>query len=457
MYAHPSPVLRRGGSSASRGPARRVLLLAAACACACVCLAYFCSVTATSGSASQLYRKPNGFLGSGSMAVRSRGVSRRVMGGSRGAELQRRPSGANLRRSGVKCSAVGDVLADVERTRVVGKSWLKCQPVGVGSCAPQDKITNFDLEKQVNTSDEWISQRTGISARHVLCGDGKVSSLAAEAAKSALENAGVSGEDIDLVIVATSSPDDLFGDATSVAHKIGATKAVAFDLTAACSGFMFAMITAGQYLDTGFAKKAVVVGADALSRWVDWNDRNSCILFGDGAGAVVLEGITNSEDSGILGFAMHSDGAKQENLVLPYEGIEQSLHSGHNPTKGGYSPITMNGKEVYKFATSEVPRVIKEALDNAGMQASDIDYLLLHQANIRIMEVVAKKLGLSMDQVIANIDEYGNTSAGSMPLALDEAVRSGKVKKGDVVAFAGFGAGLSWGSAIVRWGQSSSS
>eukprot|EP00471_Norrisiella_sphaerica_P003317 CAMPEP_0184477940 /NCGR_PEP_ID=MMETSP0113_2-20130426/79_1 /TAXON_ID=91329 /ORGANISM="Norrisiella sphaerica, Strain BC52" /LENGTH=363 /DNA_ID=CAMNT_0026855557 /DNA_START=513 /DNA_END=1604 /DNA_ORIENTATION=+ len=339
------------------------------------------------------------------------------------------------------------------RKRVVGRSVLKCQPIGSGSAAPSDRVTNVDLEKQVNTSDEWIAQRTGISNRHLLTGDGRLSSLGAQAATNALENAGMSGEDIDLVIVATSSPDDMFGDATSVANQIGAKKAVAFDLTAACSGFMFAMITAGQYLDTGFAKNAVVVGADALSRWVDWDDRNSCILFGDGAGAVVMKSVSEESQAGLLGFAMHSDGSKQEHLTLPYEGTLQTLNSGHQPTKGGYSPISMNGKEVYKFATTEVPKVIKEALENAGMVPEDIDHLLLHQANIRIMETVAKKLGLSMDQVIANIDEYGNTSAGSMPLALDEAVRSGRVKEGDVIAFAGFGAGLSWGASIVRWGQ----
>eukprot|EP00466_Bigelowiella_natans_P001419 jgi/Bigna1/77676/fgenesh1_pg.49_\ len=375
--------------------------------------------------------------------------------------------------SSARCQSVGVDTVEAEKAleKVAGKSLLKCQPIGSGSAAPIDRITNMDLEKQVNTSDEWIAQRTGISSRHVLTGTERLSTLGAQAAENALQNAGVSGEDIDLVIVATSSPDDLFGDATSVAHQIGAKNAVAFDLTAACSGFMFGMITAGQYLDTGFAKNAVVVGADALSRWVDWNDRNSCILFGDGAGAVVMRSVSESSKAGMLGFAMHSDGAKQEHLVaitsraLPFDGEKQTLESGHQPSKGGYSPITMNGKEVYKFATSEVPRVINEALANAGMTAGDIDHLLLHQvaistlrtlnvhANIRIMEVVAKKLGLSMDQVITNIDEYGNTSAGSMPLALDEAVRSGRVKNGDVIAFAGFGAGLSWGASIVRWGD----
>ncbi|GAB5371235.1 hypothetical protein AAMO2058_001562000 [Amorphochlora amoebiformis] len=380
-------------------------------------------------------------------------ISRKGTLGSASVALRR---GATMRGAGAKalrrCGAVdAEAMTVMEKVHVKGKSMLMCQPVGIGSAAPADRVHNKELENQVNTSDEWISQRTGISSRHLLTGDGKLSTIAADAAMSALKNAGADGSEIDLVIVATSSPDDLFGDATSVAHKIGAKSAVAFDLTAACSGFMFGMVTAGQYLHSGFAKKALVVGADALSRWVDWEDRNSCILFGDGAGAVVLESVSEGGSAGVLGFAMHSDGAKQEHLTLPYNGEEQVLASGHQPTKGAYSPITMNGKEVYKFATSEVPAVIKEALDNAGMEASQIDHLLLHQANIRIMEVVAKKLGLSMDQVITNIDEYGNTSAGSMPLALDEAVRSGRVKPGDVVACAGFGAGLSWGAAIIKW------
>ena len=195
-----------------------------------------------------------------------------------------------------------------------------------------------------------------------------------------------------------------------------------------------------------------MVGADALSRWVDWSDRNTCVLFGDGAGAVVMTAASSQADCGVLGFEMHSNGQGRCDLNLGYSGSERALASIGQVTSGSYANIAMNGKEVYKFATSSVPAVLGEALDNAGMTADDVDWLLLHQANIRIMETVAKKLGIPMEKVLSNLDEYGNTSAGSIPLALDEAVRSGKVKEGDIVATAGFGAGLSWGAAIIRWG-----
>ncbi|KAL1522657.1 hypothetical protein AB1Y20_017635 [Prymnesium parvum] len=263
--------------------------------------------------------------------------------------------------------------------------------------------------------------------------------------------AGVAAAEVDLVIYATSSPDDLFGDAPFVASQVGATNAVAFDLTAACSGFLFGMNTAAQFLHTGAYQTALVLGADALSRWVDWDDRNTCVLFGDGAGAVVMKASTD-EEAGVLGFEMHSNGEGRVNLALGYSGPERALGSIAKITEGEYAPITMNGKEVYKFATGRVPEVLAEALENAGVTADEIDWLLMHQANIRIMETVAKKLGVPMSKVLTNLAEFGNTSSGSIPLALDEAVRAGKVKPGDVVAVAGFGAGLSWGAAVIKWG-----
>jgi len=324
--------------------------------------------------------------------------------------------------------------------------------LGIGSCAPDTRISNTDLEAIVETSDEWIAKRTGISARHLLAPGEKMCDLAATAAARALEMAGVAAEDVDLVIHATSSPDDLFGDAPYVAREIGATNAVAFDLTAACSGFLFGTNTAAQFLNNGAYRTAIVIGADALSRWVDWEDRNTCVLFGDGAGAVVMQVAEEGEADGILGFEMHSNGKGREDLNLPYAGADRELASVAQVTDGEYAPIAMNGKEVYKFATGRVPEVLAEALVNAGVKADEIDWLLMHQANIRIMETVAKKLGVPMDKVITNLAEYGNTSAGSIPLALDEAVRSGKVKPGDVVAVAGFGAGLSWGAAVIKWG-----
>lgn len=351
---------------------------------------------------------------------------------------------------------------------------LSCRAVGIGSAAPRTVVTNGDLESVVETSDEWIRTRTGISQRRLLTHplvlnsqdesldeeDNKesLSTLSVTAARNAMDMSGVNPEDIDLVICATSSPDDLFGDATTVAAELGCTNAFAFDLTAACSGFLFGLVTAGQFMDrkNSDVKNTIVVGADALSRWVDWDDRNSCILFGDGAGAMVLQGNDSDEDAaGILGYSAHSNGKGHRDLMCGFKGDSHRVDTpgdGVEISKGSYNFISMNGKEVYKFATREVPIVLKEALDAADMTPDDIDWLLLHQANIRIMETVAKRLGVPMEKVITNLSDYGNTSAASIPLALDEAVRSGKVKKGDVIACAGFGAGLSWGSAILRWG-----
>mmetsp|Transcript_13948 Transcript_13948/g.20415 ORF Transcript_13948/g.20415 Transcript_13948/m.20415 type:complete len:409 (+) Transcript_13948:393-1619(+) len=350
---------------------------------------------------------------------------------------------------------------------------LNCRAIGIGSAAPKTVVTNSDLENIVETDDEWIRTRTGISERRLLLHSDEtleegeepetIKSLAIDAAMGALEMSGVDPLDIDLVIVATSSPDDLFGDATSVAASVGATNAVAFDLTAACSGFLFSTVTAGQFLDKGTMKNALVVGADALSRWIDWDDRNSCILFGDGAGAMVLSTTVSEEGGddaeaalpGILGYSAHSNGKGYGDLNCGYKGSAPPVDTPGEQTvlsAGSYNKLAMNGKKVYAFATREVPTVITEALDAAGMTVDDVDWLLLHQANIRIMETVAKRLGMPMDKVITNLSKYGNTSAASIPLALDEAVRSGQVKKGDVIACAGFGAGLSWGAAIIRWG-----
>jgi 3-oxoacyl-[acyl-carrier-protein] synthase-3 len=357
---------------------------------------------------------------------------------------------------------------------------LTVRPIGIGSAAPSTVITNTDLESVHDTSDEWIRTRTGIEARRVLVHDGtrKVLSsegtetetpetlrtLGIEAAKNALEMSGKSPSDIDLVICATSSPDDLFGDAPSIASAIGieAGKCVAFDLTAACSGFLFGIVTASQFLTNGASQNALVLGADALTRWVDWDDRNSCILFGDGAGAMVLtksdenEGLSGSEDAfGILGYAMHSNGGGYQDLNCIYKGEPKKISTPGEGTvveDGAYAAMGMNGRKVYSFATREVPTVLEEALEQAGITVNDVDHLLLHQANIRIMETVADRLGMPMEKVITNLYKYGNTSAASIPLALDEAVRSGRVKKGDVIACAGFGAGLSWGAAILKWG-----
>lgn len=343
---------------------------------------------------------------------------------------------------------------------MAGTGPLNCRPIGIGSATPRTIVTNVDLEDVVETSDDWIKTRTGISQRHVLThpkgdeSDESIKTLSIQAAKNALEMSGLDAMDIDLVIVATSSPDDIFGDAPTVASAIGAKNAFAYDLTAACSGFMFGTVTAGQFLHNSgnTVNNAIVVGADALTRWVDWDDRNTCILFGDGAGAMVL---TASEETGILGGAAHSNGEGSKDLNCLYSGTPRVVDTpgdGTTVSEGGYDNLAMNGKEVYKFATREVPTVLEEAFETAGITADDVDWLLLHQANIRIMDTVAKRLGIPKEKIITNLANYGNTSAGSIPLALDEAVRSGQVKKGDVIACAGFGAGLSWGATIFKWG-----
>jgi len=344
---------------------------------------------------------------------------------------------------------------------MVQSGTLPCRPIGIGHAAPKTVITNTDLESVVETDDEWIRTRTGIAQRRVLTSGESLRALGVEASKQALEMAGVSAEDIDVVICATSSPEDMFGDATAIAHEIGcSTHTMAFDLTAACSGFLFGSVTAGQFLSSPNTKlkNALVIGADALSRCVDWEDRNACILFGDGAGAMV---VTNQKDEsedetkpGLLGYAAHSNGQGYPDLNCLYKGdpVEVSTPEPITLENGNYDNLAMNGQNVYKFATREVPRVVSEALEEADLTPDDVDWLLLHQANIRIMDVVAKRLKIPKEKIITNLASYGNTSAGSIPIALSEAVRSGQVKKGDVIACAGFGAGLSWGSAIMRWG-----
>jgi 3-oxoacyl-[acyl-carrier-protein] synthase-3 len=320
--------------------------------------------------------------------------------------------------------------------------------IGSGSAAPQTVLSNEHLSKIVDTSDEWISSRTGMKNRHIADKSESLSQLSAIAANKAIEMAGISATEVDLIILATSTPDDLFGSACQVQSLIGATRAVAFDLTAACSGFVFALITASQFIRNGMYRNAVVIGADVLSRWVDWSDRSTCVLFGDGAGAVVCQA---SEIDRLLAYQMYSDGSQNDCLNLSYQSTSQSLVAETTAQLGTYQPITMNGKEVYRFAVAKVPEAIEKALFHANLNSADIDWLLLHQANQRIMDAVAKRLKIPAEKILSNIAEYGNTSAASIPLALDEAIRNGKVKPGDTIAASGFGAGLAWSSAIFKW------
>jgi 3-oxoacyl-[acyl-carrier-protein] synthase-3 len=321
---------------------------------------------------------------------------------------------------------------------------------GSGSAVPATSLHNQTLTELVETSDEWITTRTGIRQRRLALPSESLSLLATTASKQAIAASGIKPEDLDLILLATSTPDDLFGSACQVQAQLGATNAVAFDLTAACSGFVFGLVTAAQYIRTGVYRNVLLIGADILSRWVDWEDRRTCVLFGDGAGAVVLQA---DKSDRLLGFALKSDGTQNHHLNLAYAGASQELLTGVNITKGTYQPITMNGKEVYRFAVQKVPEIIDKALFQANLSVDQIDWLLLHQANQRIIDAVAQRLNIPEHKVISNLAQYGNTSAASIPLALDEAVRQGKIKPNDIVATSGFGAGLTWGAAIFKWGR----
>ncbi|WP_370455643.1 beta-ketoacyl-ACP synthase III [Synechococcus sp. RSCCF101] len=321
---------------------------------------------------------------------------------------------------------------------------------GCGSALPSQSLSNDQLSGRVDTSDEWIRSRTGIRRRRVLGAGEPLQGLAAAAGRAAIAHAGWSADSLDLVLVATSSPDDLFGMAPAVQAGIGADRAVAFDLTAACSGFLFALVTAAQYLRSGAMRRALVVGADQLSSWVDWDDRRTCVLFGDGAAAIAIEACEPEQD-GLCGFRMRSDGRRGAVLQLPRQSGDEPLVAGARWQPGGFSPIHMNGQEVYKFAVRDVPALLRELLEETGTDAASVDWLVLHQANQRILDAVAERLGIPTDRALSNLAEYGNTSAATIPLMLDEAVRDGRIRSGHLIASAGFGAGLSWGAALMRW------
>lgn len=321
---------------------------------------------------------------------------------------------------------------------------------GCGSAAPETVLTNNHLAQMVDTSDEWINSRTGMRNRHIASASESLSQLSAIAAQKAIAMAGLKAIDIDLIILATSTADDMFGSACKIQGLIGANNAVAFDLTAACSGFVFALITASQFIRTGVHQKVLIIGADVLSRWVDWSDRASCVLFGDGAGAIVCQGIESGDR--LLSFGMYSNGSQNDCLNLNYRAESKPLTDGITAQQGTYQPVTMNGREVYRFAVAKVPEAISKAMFQANLTADDIDWLLLHQANQRIMDAVAKRLKIPAEKILSNIAEYGNTSAASIPLSLDAAVRDGRIQPGHTIAASGFGAGLTWSSAIFQWG-----
>ncbi|KAL5551164.1 hypothetical protein UlMin_001340 [Ulmus minor] len=353
-----------------------------------------------------------------------------------------------------KSSAVSPSESRVPR--LVSKG---CKLVGCGSAVPSLEISNDDLAKIVDTNDEWISVRTGIRNRRIIAGKDSITALAVEAAAKALEMAQVEPSDVDLVLLCTSTPDDLFGSAPQIQKALGCSNnPLAYDITAACSGFVLGLVSAACHIRGGGFNNVLVIGADALSRYVDWTDRSTCILFGDAAGAVLVQACDTEED-GLFSFDLHSDGDGRRHLNAPMEAQKVDNELGTNgsvlefpPKRSSCSNIHMSGKEVFRFAVKSVPQSIESALGKAGIPSSSVDWLLLHQANQRIIDAVANRLSMPEERVISNLANYGNTSAASIPLALDESVRSGKVKAGHTIAAAGFGAGLTWGSAIFRWG-----
>lgn len=320
--------------------------------------------------------------------------------------------------------------------------------LGTGYYVPEKVLTNFDLEKMVETSNEWITTRTGINERRIASKGQASSDLAYEAAIQALKNANISSEQLDLIIVSTITPDHFFPSTASLLQeRLGANKAAAFDLSAACSGFLYGLTVGTQFIKTGLYKNILVIGVDVLSKITDWSDRNTCVLFGDGAGAAVIGPV--EEGYGFLSFDLGSKGSGGELLIEPAGGsrmpasketIEDKLHF-----------IKMNGNEVYKFAVKVMETASISVIEKAGLNKDDVDYLIPHQANIRIIDYAAKKLGLEEDKVLVNVDKYGNTSSASIPIALAEACETNNFKNGDNILLVGFGGGLTWGATLLKW------
>ena len=316
--------------------------------------------------------------------------------------------------------------------------------IATGSALPERVVTNADLEKIVDTSDEWIHSRTGIRQRHIAADGETTGDLAYEAAKRALEAAGVKASELDLIVLGTTTPDIIFpSTACLVQHRLGANGCAAFDVNAACSGFVYALGIADKFIRSGQSKKVLVIGAETLTRMVDWTERESCVLFGDGAGAVVLEA---SSEPGIYATSLHADGGFKHLLYNP---VGVSVGFNDEPNHG--VRIKMSGREVFKVAVKTLDSLVEETLQAAGMVESQIDWLIPHQANLRIIEATAKRLNMSMERVIVTVDKHANTSSGSVPLALDFAVRSGKVQRGQNLLLEAFGGGFTWASALLRY------
>ena len=316
--------------------------------------------------------------------------------------------------------------------------------ISVGSYLPQRIVTNDELAMTVDTSDEWIRQRTGIAQRHIVAEGEKTSDLARNAAEAALERVGLSGTDIDLIIVATSTPDDTFpSTATKIQHQLGAHNAIAFDVQAVCAGFVYALDVADAMLTAGRGLRALVIGAESFSKILDWQDRSTCVLFGDGAGAVLLERCEAETNYGILATKLHADGAHRDILYV----------DGGPSSTGDVGHVRMEGNKVFRHAVEKLSSVMDEVLEAADMRVDEVDWLVPHQANIRIIEGMQKKMGLGEDRVVKTVHEHANTSAASIPLALSAAVNDGRIRDGQVLAFEAIGGGLVWGAALVRYGR----
>ncbi len=321
---------------------------------------------------------------------------------------------------------------------------MRSRVLGCGIFLPSNVVTNQDLEQRVDTTDEWIVQRTGIKSRHIAAEGEKTSDLAIAAATRALEHAGVPAGSIDCIILATTTPDNTFpATATKVQAALG-TKGFAMDIQAVCAGFVYAMSVADNFLRNGQARRALVIGAETFSRLLDWSDRTTCVLFGDGAGAIVLdayEGKGDSSDRGVLSTHLHSDGSQYDLLYV----------DGGASSTGTIGHVRMHGQEIFRHAVSKLSAVVEEALVANGLESTDIDWMVPHQANRRIIDGLARKMKLSPEKVVLTVDRHGNTSAASIPLALGEAVADGRIKRGDLILMEAIGGGLTWGSALVRW------
>lgn len=321
---------------------------------------------------------------------------------------------------------------------------------GVGSFVPENIMTNSDLEKIVDTSNQWIIERTGIEERRIAKEGVSSSDLAAIAAQRAMEDAGILPEDIDLILLATISPDYIFpSTACMVQNQIGAKNAAAFDINAGCTGFVYALTTAKAFVKSGIYKRVLVIGAETLSKIVDWKDRNTCVLFGDGAGACIVEDC--QEGFGIISEDLGSDGSKADVLIVPAGGSKEP--TSLKTVEEGLNFIKMDGREVFKFAVRIMEKASNDVLKKAGLTSKDIDLLIPHQANIRIIDSALKKLDLKKEKVFVNLEKYGNTSAASIPIALDEALSQKRIKKGDNILLVAFGAGLTWGGVLLKWSK----